>query len=111
MQNIFAEFRGEILELFPSDEQYVFLVGAGISMGFPSSLPSAREIVKSLFKLFSPEEELEKLLSLPQLRYELIVEKIQKYFDKDLKFLDFFDIIDTPNFIHYFLAKIILKKP
>jgi tetratricopeptide (TPR) repeat protein/NAD-dependent SIR2 family protein deacetylase len=96
-------------DLFSENKTYSFLVGAGISMDPPSNLPSARIFVKSLFKYYAPEEEIEKLSSLDSLRYEFLVEKVQNLFDNDIKFLDYLDHVKEPNAIHFFLANMIMK--
>jgi tetratricopeptide (TPR) repeat protein len=109
-QNILFEKDKRTLEdLFLIDDNYTFLVGAGISMNAPSNLPSAVKIVNHLISLCAPEEEIQKMQSLDGLRYEWLVEAIQEYVDKDLLFLDFFDHKDTPNLLHLFLAQEILR--
>ena len=87
---IFKEYKEDIETLFTPKRKYTFLVGAGISMDPPSNMPSARQIVKGLLDLCAPEEEIDNLLSLDMLRFELVVEKIQEAYDEDLKFLDFY---------------------
>ena len=57
------------------DKELSFLVGAGISMDKPSSVPSAREIVRSLLELCVPPEEVENLLGLDNLRFEFPITK------------------------------------
>ncbi|MFX1390023.1 MAG: tetratricopeptide repeat protein [Promethearchaeota archaeon] len=98
-----------IKDLFSEKRLYTYLVGAGISMDPPSSVPSARMFVRELFKYYAPEDEIEKLLSLNSLRYEFLVEKVQNLFDKELKFLDYLDRIKEPNAIHIFLANMIMR--
>ncbi|MFX1394236.1 MAG: tetratricopeptide repeat protein [Promethearchaeota archaeon] len=105
----FKEYEGNIEDLFAPNEKYTFLVGAGISMDSPTNMPSARQIVKSLLELCAPKEELENLLSLQLLRYELIVEKIQVIFDEELKFMDYLELVTEPNLIHLFLANSIIR--
>jgi len=97
----------DISSIFPQNEAYTFLVGAGISMDPPSNVPSARMFVKKLFKYYAPDPEIENLLNLESLRYEFLVENIQSFFDKDLKFLDYLDQVREPNVIHMFLADMI----
>ncbi|MFX1294584.1 MAG: tetratricopeptide repeat protein [Promethearchaeota archaeon] len=99
----------DIEKLVPKDEKYTFLVGAGISMNPPSNLPSARELGHALLELFAPPDDVEPLYNLERLRYEIIVERIQEFFDKNLVFLDYFDFATNPNDIHYFLANAILS--
>ncbi len=105
----FKDYEGNVEDLFAPNEKYTFLVGAGISMDSPTNLPSARQIVKSLLELCAPKEELENLLSLQLLRYELIVEKIQDIFDEELKFMDYLELVTEPNLIHLFLANSIIR--
>ncbi|KKM83625.1 hypothetical protein LCGC14_1307520 [marine sediment metagenome] len=99
----------EFKDLFPEIRSYTFLVGAGISMDPPSYVPSARMFVNELFKCYAPEEEIEKLSSLETLRYELLVEKVQNLFDKELTFLDYLRGVKEPNAIHLFLANMIMR--
>ena len=105
----FDDYVGRIEDLFRADEKYTFLVGAGISMDSPTNMPSAREMVKALLEFCAPQEELENLLSLDLLRYELIVEKIQGIFDGELKFMDYLELVTKPNIIHFFLGYSIIR--
>ena len=95
--------------LFPINQKYAFLVGAGISMAPPSNMPSAIQMVKLLLSFLVPEEEIKNILKMDTLRFELIVELIQNVIDLDLKFLDYLDSVKIPNLLHYFLSRLILK--
>lgn len=97
-------YEGKIEDLFPTDEKYTFLVGAGISMNPPSNLSSARLIVRDLLELCGPEEEVDRLLEVRGLRYEMIVETIQDMFDDDLDFMEYFEEIKEPNLVHLLCA-------
>ena len=99
----------EFSDLFSENRLYTYLVGAGISMDPPSCIPSARMFVHELFKYYVPKEEIEALSSLESLRYELLVEKIQNLFDKELKFLDYLSEVTEPNAIHIFLVNMIMR--
>jgi tetratricopeptide (TPR) repeat protein len=99
----------DIAMIFPKEELFTFLAGAGISMDPPSNVPSARMFVKKLFQYYAPEDEIEILLNLESLRYEFLVEKVQNFFDKELSFLDYLDHISEPNAIHIFLANMIMR--
>ena len=93
-------------------EKITYLVGAGISMENPTNFPSARDIARILMKYIVPQEEIKRILklnALDKLRYEIIIEYIEDIFDKDLKFLDYFEINSLPNLIHFFLAYSILQ--
>ncbi len=107
---LFERFNGKLEFLFSPERKYTFLVGAGVSMDAPTNMPSAREIVKSLLELCAPPDEVENLLSLNLLRYELVIEKIQGLFDEDLKFMDYLELVTSPNIIHLFLANLIGKE-
>lgn len=104
----FKEYEENIENLF-SPRDVTFLVGAGISMDFPTNMPSAKEIVRSLLEMCAPPKEAEKLLSLDILRFELVVEKIQDEIDEELKFLDYLEQVTTPNIIHLFLGNAITR--
>ncbi|MHA2324871.1 MAG: tetratricopeptide repeat protein, partial [Promethearchaeota archaeon] len=99
-----------ITELINKEKKIVYLVGAGISMDAPSSLPSATQFSKVLLDYCTPREESAVLLSLPGLRYEMVVERVQANFDENLQFLDYLELINTPNLIHLFLAHEIINK-
>jgi len=105
----FVEYEESIESLFSPKSSYTFLVGAGISMDSPTSMPSAWEIVRGLLELFAPLEEINNLLSFKMLKFELVVEKIKNEFDEDLKFLDYLEYITEPNLIHLFLANTITR--
>ncbi len=102
IKDIFTEIREAGMKV-------TFLVGAGISMNPPSSLASAREIVRDLLELCVPPDEIDAILDLPNLRYETIVEHIQDMFDKELRFMDYFESVKDPNAIHITLAQAILN--
>ena len=95
--------------IFNPNEKFTFLCGAGISMDAPTNLPSAREFGSCLIHLCAPDEEIDNLLNLNTLRYEMIVEEVKIAFDKDLKFLDYFDLDMSPNIIHDFIATAIIN--
>jgi tetratricopeptide (TPR) repeat protein len=106
---LFDTYNGRIEDLFIPERKYTFLVGAGASMDSPTNMPSAREIVRSLLSFCAPNEEVDNLLSLDLLRYELVVEKIQGLFDENLKFMDYLELVDNPNINHMFLANLIAR--
>ncbi|MEE9376583.1 MAG: tetratricopeptide repeat protein [Candidatus Lokiarchaeia archaeon] len=91
-------------KILKKDDKLVYLVGAGISMDPPSSLPSAVEFSRILLGFGTPKEEVETLLSVPGLRYEMVVERIRRNFDKKLDFLNYLELITWPNIIHYYLG-------
>ncbi len=90
-------------EIFNKNEKYTFLVGAGISNPSPTSLPLTSEIMKEFLGYLVPSEEKDYILQLNSLRFEQIIELVQKYLDKNLSFIDDFDKRE-PNLLHHFLA-------
>nr|MDO8110409.1 tetratricopeptide repeat protein [Candidatus Sigynarchaeota archaeon] len=99
------------MKLFEPGAQYTFLAGAGISMEAPSNLPSAIAFVRSILEMCTPASEFQFFAKEShKIRYELIVEFCHELFDADLVFLDYLDIIDRPNPIHFFLASMLLNK-
>ncbi len=105
----FKEFEEDAESLFSPKISYTFLVGAGISIPKPTALASARDIVRNLLEFCAPPEELENLLSLEKLRFELVIEKIQDEIDGDLRFLDYLEDVTEPNLIHLFLGNAIIR--
>ena len=106
---MFEIFDGDPEDLFSLEKKYTFLVGAGISIDAPTNMPSATKIVETLLEFCAPPEEVENLLSLNLLGYELVVEKIQQIIDENLKFMDYIELVALANFIHYFLAYVIAR--
>lgn len=107
---VFELESNEKLKSILSDEkEYTFLLGAGISMNPPSNLPSARQIVKDLISLFAPSQEINKILEIEGLRYEMVVEGIEEYIDSNLNFLDYFELAKQPNLIHFLIAHAIVN--
>ena len=106
--SLLEKYEGKVEDLFPRREKYSFLGGAGISMDAPTNMLSAPQIVKSLLEFCVPSDELERILALKMLRYELIVEIIQAY-DENLRFLDYLERVEEPNLMHLFLANIICQ--
>jgi tetratricopeptide (TPR) repeat protein len=103
--------RGESLEnLFSPKKEYVFLIGAGISMNSPSNLPSAREISHFFIELNSPKDEIPILLKSRDLRYELIIDAIADVIDPKTSFMDYFALDIDSNLLHHFLAEMIKLK-
>ncbi|MBD3352510.1 MAG: hypothetical protein GF364_13560, partial [Candidatus Lokiarchaeota archaeon] len=93
-----------------SASNLTFLVGAGISMDPPTSLPSAIEIGQTLIRLCTPKKYHEKLMKIQSLRFEMIISQMVIYIGDALSYLDYFDLYKKPNLIHYFLAHILEKK-
>jgi tetratricopeptide (TPR) repeat protein len=86
------------------NEKFTFLIGAGISIEAPSHLKSAVDIVNAIINLCAVEDEVSKIVSLQGLRYETVIEFIQKYYDPELTIMNYFDHYTQPNIHHYLLA-------
>ncbi len=97
------------MSLLNKNDEFVFLVGAGCSMEPPSRLPSALEFVRGIVTFCAPPEEFGTIMNLNRLKYEAIVEIVEKRIDRDLKFLDYLETKKQPNIIHFFLANNILS--
>ncbi len=107
MHQVYSKFEGNLDEIFRDPKTLSFFVGAGISIDNPSNLLPASQFTQHLLDLCTIPEEKSNLLSIDTLRYEMIVEMIQKYIDYDLEFMDYFDNFTQPNFLHLFLAQVI----
>ncbi len=105
----FERYNSDLETLFSLEEKFTFLAGAGISIDAPTNIPSAIQIVRSLLELCAPKEEINEILSLNTLRYELMIEKLKLYLDENLHFLDYLELITEPNFIHLFLASAMIQ--
>ncbi len=102
-------YEDSIDNLISTEEKVVFLVGAGISIDPPADLLPATQFIRFLLELCAPDEEIENLLSIESLRYEMIAEIIQRYIDYELDFMDYFGLITQPNLNHIFLANAIIQ--
>ena len=107
MNQVYTEFEGSLDDIFNDPKKLTFFVGAGISIDAPANLLPATLFTQNLLDLCAVPEEKAQLLNISTLRYEMIVEIIQKYFDYDLEFMDYFDYFSNPNFLHLFLAQAI----
>ncbi|MFX1495275.1 MAG: hypothetical protein ACFFBZ_13395, partial [Promethearchaeota archaeon] len=96
-------------DLLGDAKKLVFLAGAGSSIESPSSMPSAQKVMETLIKYTCPKSEIEKILQLEELRFEILIEIFQDTFDSDLSFANFYLENDKPNIIHFFLAEMLKK--
>ncbi len=97
-----------ISNLINLDENITFLVGAGCSIDPPTCLPSAKKMMKAIID-FICEKSYKDLISkyIDDIRFESLMGIIQKFYDKDLKILEYYNQSRFPNFQHYFFAKMI----
>ncbi|MFX1340077.1 MAG: tetratricopeptide repeat protein [Promethearchaeota archaeon] len=108
-RKLIKPYEGSVENLISSNNRYIFMVGAGISIDPPANLLPAPQFIQYLLELCAPKEEIPNLLTLKTLRYEMIVELIQRYIDYGLEFMDYFGFGTEPNLNHYFLAQAIAK--
>ncbi|MHA1478205.1 MAG: SIR2 family protein, partial [Promethearchaeota archaeon] len=97
-----------INELISEEEKLTFLVGAGASVESPSQLPAASEVIKALIKFSCSKSEIDKILKIQDLPFEILSGIILESLD-DVKFLDFYQESDKPNLGHFVLAEMIKK--
>ena len=75
-------------ELLSANKNYTFLVGAGCSIDSPSCLPAGMQMMKAMLKHSCADSEVQKILNNPKilqnLRFEQLVEIIQRRLDPDL---------------------------
>ena len=99
-------------------KKYTILAGAGVSLDAPANFPIAMQIINSLIKSISADEEIYKLLNTrvkrddveneyrlsgSYIRFEMLIDVISLC-DPDLKILDAIKEYKTPNLNHYNLA-------
>jgi hypothetical protein len=116
--NFLDELEALLREYFHSNKKLAVLVGAGISKPSPSKLPLAGELMMgTLSKLFPlslqkiiPElisaERVDRRNSKDFIRFEWLTEALQA-FDKNLDFLECFNMCKIPNRNHTVLAALI----
>jgi tetratricopeptide (TPR) repeat protein len=87
-----------------------FFAGAGVCVNAPSHLPHAHTINKRIFDLIAASDSVRKQLygfiekNPPTLRFETIIEAINRNTDKKLGVLSFLNKDSPPNSIHYAIA-------
>lgn len=93
-------------------DKIVFLCGAGISMDYPTSIPTVNTFINSVLSECEVNKdivhELNNRLNKVNYRFESLVDEIRKKCDKNLDLANIFDS-KTYNSIHYFLAKMIQR--
>ena len=95
-------------ELISEEEKLTFLVGAGASVESPSQLPAASETIQALIKFSCSKSEIDKILKIQDLPFEILASIILESLD-GVKFLDFYQENDKPNLEHFVLAEMIKK--
>ena len=88
-------------------EPLSFLVGAGCSVDAPSCLPAGRSMMDAIIEHVSNKDDVNKLKSLEELRFESLVEIVRDNLDPELKTIDYYLQCDKPNIQHFFLAEMI----
>jgi tetratricopeptide (TPR) repeat protein len=96
-------------ELFKPGEKLSFLLGAGISVDAPASIPASDSFIAEILSICCPPEELPTIMEFNNLDYDIVVEALVSTIDKQLMFMDFYEKCNSPNLNHYFLAKMAQK--
>jgi len=99
----------KIKDLFGKEEKLTFLIGAGCSVGSPSTVPDGNTIKKELINYFCAESEIENILKIEDLKLEQLISIIYSNLDEDLKIVDYFGLFNKPNLQHFFLADCLQK--
>lgn len=95
-------------ELFNLEDDLTFLVGAGCSIDPPSSLPSAKKMMRAIVEFFCEKSSKNTILQyLDEMRFEYLLGLLQDFHDNDLKVLEFYNLSKSPNLQHYFIANMI----
>lgn len=95
--------------LLGKEHNLIFLIGAGCSIDAPSCLLDSRTMMKEIVKFTCAESEIEKVLELDDLKYEVLLEIVREQIDPDLKVLDYYGLCNKPNIHHFFFADAIKK--
>ncbi|MHA1719639.1 MAG: tetratricopeptide repeat protein [Promethearchaeota archaeon] len=106
----FKEEKINLKDIFDTTQNLMFLIGAGVSMNPPSNLPSAKNISKTLLKYLIPSKYIEFVSNHEGLRYEEIIEHVMTDYDKDLRFMEYFNFCRAPNIIHFLIAHSLMNK-
>ncbi len=106
----FTEEKINLRDILDTNENIVYLIGAGVSMNPPSNLPSARSISKTLLEYLIPSKYIEFVSNHEGLRYEEIIEHVMTGYDKQLRFMEYFNFCRASNIIHFLLAQSVMEK-
>ncbi|KKK60633.1 hypothetical protein LCGC14_3022410, partial [marine sediment metagenome] len=93
-----------IKDLIYNQKKLTFLVGAGSSVENPSCLAAGDKMKEAIIRFACEYASLKDILQLTNLRFEVLVEIFQNYFDEVLKIIDYYGNCDKPNLQHYFFA-------
>ena len=102
----------KIVDILDLNGNLTFLVGAGCSVEPPSNLPVALTMMENIIKYACYKSEQSKILKLIQersLRFEALIEILQKTVDNNLNVINFYSECKNPNLTHFFLADMIKR--
>ena len=91
------------------DDPKTFLIGAGCSVDPPSRLPTGREMIVEIIKYTCTRSEIDRLLRMENLRFEMLISILQDRLDEKLNILDYYEQSDSPNLQHFFLAEMVKR--
>ncbi|MFX1574720.1 MAG: tetratricopeptide repeat protein [Promethearchaeota archaeon] len=96
-------------ELLEEGQNFNIIAGAGCSVGEPSNLPTSNKMMEEIINFTCAKSEIENILKIEGLRFEILLEIIRSLLDNELKILEYLEECDKPNNIHFFLAEMILR--
>ncbi|MFX1311992.1 MAG: tetratricopeptide repeat protein, partial [Promethearchaeota archaeon] len=99
----------KVEDLLDDGHNYNIIAGAGCSIDAPSNIPSSNKIMEEIIKFTCAKSEIENILQIEGLRFEILLEIIRSLLDNDLKILEYLEQCTNPNFIHFFLAEMIFQ--
>ncbi|MFX0023235.1 MAG: tetratricopeptide repeat protein [Candidatus Hermodarchaeota archaeon] len=93
------------------EEGYSFniIAGAGCSIDAPSSIPASNKLMEEIINFSCANSEIENILKIDGLRFEILLEIIRSLLDKELKILEYLELFEKPNIIHFYLAEMIYR--
>ncbi len=99
-----------ILKVFLNESQKSnIIVGAGCSIDPPSSIPNTNKLMEEIIKFTCAKSEIENILEIEGLRFEILLEIIRSLIDDELKILGYLEKCDKPNIIHFCLSEMIYR--
>jgi len=94
-------------DLLEEDCTYNVIAGAGCSIDAPSNIPASNKIMEEIIKFTCAKSEIENILKIGGLRFEILLEIIRSLLDNELKILEYLERCDKPNILHFYLAEMI----
>ncbi|MFX1479415.1 MAG: tetratricopeptide repeat protein [Promethearchaeota archaeon] len=94
-------------DLLEKGDNYSIIAGAGCSIDAPSNMPTGNKIMEEIIKFACAKSEIENILKIEGLRFEILLEIIRNLLDNELKILGYLEECNKPNILHFFLTEMI----